>query len=113
MFNKYSHKKLFNYDSSNNEFISLKDYQSKNGSKIIVRGMFTYEGKKGERAAIVTDGYNVNVPEHINADVKSIMSAPDEVAAVNAGKCGFEITTYEDNKYGNGICYSGNFYDIE
>lgn len=115
MFNeKYSHGNKFNYDSSKNEFISLKDYTSKfpDVKVIIVRGLFTYEGKKGMRCALVTDGYNVNLPEHLLKDVGSIMATPDEVAAINEGKCGFAISSYEDTKYGNGLCYSGSFCDV-
>lgn len=115
MFNeKYSHGKKFTFDSSNNEFISLKDYQTKypDTNIITVRGVFTYEGKKGVRAALVTDGFNVNLPEHLIKDVQSIMVHDDEIVAINEGKCGFRISTYEDTKYGNGICYSGSFCDI-
>jgi len=112
MFNeKYSHEKKFNYDSKNNEFISLKDYAQNHGMRFVVRGMFLYEGQKGKRAAIVTDGFNVNVPGHLNEDVLSIMNTPEEVDAVNNGKCAFKITTYEDTKFGNGTCYSGSFVD--
>lgn len=112
MFNeKYNHEKKFTYDSKNNAFISLKEYAAQFGNKFIVRGMFTYEGQKGMRAAIVTDGYNVNVPGHLIKDIESIMSTPDEVDAVNEGRCAFKITTYEDKKFGNGICFSGSFID--
>lgn len=113
MFNeKYSHEKKFNYDSSNCTFIELKEYATTmKVDRFIVRGMFTYQGKKGERAAVVTDGYLVNVPTHLNEDVKSILSNGDEIEAINNGKCAFKITTYEDTKFGNGICYSGSFVD--
>lgn len=112
MFNeKYSHGKKFDFDSSKNEFINLKDYAASHGMRFVVKGMFTYEGKKGTRAALVTDGFNVNIPEHLNKDVESIMNTPEEVEAVNAGKCAFLITTYNDEKYGNGTCYSGQFVD--
>ena len=87
MFNeKYSHGKKFNYDSSKNEFISLKEYTTKFPGVIRVWGLMTYEGKKGMRCALITDGYNVNLPEHLLKDVESIMATPDEVAAINEGK---------------------------
>ena len=112
MFNeKYSHERRFNYDSSKNEFIDLVDYiQNTGNNSFVVRGMFTYDGKFGERPCIVTDGYNVTVPNHITNDVKSIMSNDAEVAAINAGKCGFRVKHYQDK---NGVDrLSGSFYDI-
>lgn len=115
-FNKYSHKKQFTYDSSKNEFIELKQYAITHPEvkKLTVRGMFTYEGKKGTRAAIVIEGYNINLPSHMVDDVRAILKNEDgEINDINAGHCGFEIDTYEDNKYGNGICYTGNFYQID
>lgn len=113
MFNeKYSHEKKFTFDSKANEFISLKEFAEKNGTKPFpVRGMFTYEGQRGKRGAVVTDGFNVNVPEHLIKDIESIMSNQEEIDAINAGKCAFRISTYEDKKFGNGICYSGSFID--
>lgn len=113
MFNeKYSHGKKFNFDSSKNVFISLKEYTTKFPGVIRVWGLMTYEGKKGLRCALITDGYNVNLPEHLLKDVESIMATPDEVAAINEGKCGFTVSSYEDTKYGNGTCYTGSFCDV-
>ena len=115
-FNKYSHKKQFTYDSSRNVFMELKQFATMypNSKKLKVLGMFTYEGKKGTRAAIVIDGFNINLPSHMVNDVREILRNEDgEIEAINAGHCGFEIDTYEDNKYGNGICYTGNFYQID
>lgn len=113
MFNeKYSHEKKFTFDSKDNVFIDLKDYATKfEDWTIPVKGMFIYQAKKGPRGAIVTDGYNINVPKHLNADIESIMANAEEVAAINDGKCAFKITTYIDNKNGNGLCYSGSFID--
>ena len=112
MFNeKYSHERKFTYDSSKNDFIDLVDFINNTGKKeFVVRAMFTYEGKYGTRPCIVTDGYNVTVPNHITEDVKSIMANEAEVAAVNAGKCGFRVRHYIDN---NGVDrLSGSFFDI-
>ncbi len=115
MFNeKYSHGKKFTFNSEGNEFVSLKEYAGKFPEQkvITVRQVFTYEGKKGLRCALSTEGFNVNLPEHLIKDIQSILAHDDEIAAINEGKCGFRISTYEDTKYGNGICYTGSFCDI-
>ena len=45
-------------------------------------------------------------------DIEKLLSKDEYIQAVNEGKCGFQITTYEDTEYGNGTCYSGVFVDI-
>lgn len=113
MFNeKYSHGKKFTADTEGYEFISLDEYVTKfpTDKPVKVMGLFTFEGKYGTRGAIVSNGYKITVPEHIVPDIKSILSSPEEVAAINAGKCGFRFTTYTDN---NGkVRNSGSFTDI-
>lgn len=113
MFEKYSHEKKFTYDNKDNEFIELKNYAKEHGNEFVVRGVFTYEGKKGTRPCVITDGFNINLPGFFLDDVNSILSTPEECEAINNGKCGFTITTYVDNKYGNGTCYSGKFHEIK
>lgn len=113
MFNeKYSHGKKFNVDSDNFEFISLDEYVTKfdTTKPVKVLGMFTFDGKYGERAALIANGYKITVPDHLVPDIKSIMGNAEEVAAINAGKCGFTFTTYQDK---NGKTRnSGSFIDI-
>lgn len=112
MFNeKYSHEKKFTYDSSKNEFIELNELvNTHNMKEFPVRALFTYDAKYGTRACVVTDGFNVNVPKHLNDDVKSILSHDDEIAAINAGKCGFRVKYYIDSNNVQRI--SGNFFDM-
>jgi len=110
---KYSHGKKFLVDDSKFEFKTLDQYVSdnKDTKSVKVLGMFTYAGKYGERAAIVTaDGFKVTLPDHLVNDVKSIMDTPEEVQAVNEGKCGFEFRTYADKR--GVIRNSGNFIDM-
>lgn len=109
---KYSHGKKFNVDDSKFEFISLDDFvqEFKPDKPIKVLGMFTYTGKYGDRACIVANGYKINLPDHLTSDVKSILATPEEVAAINEGKCGFMCSKYEDK---NGKTRnSGSFVDI-
>lgn len=112
MFNeKYSHGKKFDFDSTNLEYIDLKEYVEQGKTNPFkVMAMFTYEAQYGTRPVIVSEQYNIVCPNHIVKDVTSIMNNAEEVAAVNSGKCGFKAETYKDK---NGVTrYSGQFCDI-
>lgn len=109
---KYSHGKKFNVDDSGFDFISLDEFVKNNPAtkQVKVLGLFTFDGKYGKRAAIVAEGYKITVPDHIVPDIDSILATPDEIAAINDGKCGFVFSTYEDK---NGKTRnSGSFIDI-
>ena len=113
MFNEdFSHGKKFNFDSSNLEYITLDNY-IKDGypSEFTVKAVFiNNKSKFGPRAVIVSDRFNINVPKHLNNDISKILSNQMYIDAINAGKCGFRVSQYEDNNHV--IRNSGNFYDI-
>lgn len=115
MFNEnFSHEKKFTYNSDGLPFCSLKELVTENGMDKIyaVHEVFVYDAKLGERAAMVTDGLIVNLPNHMISDVKKILAKQEYIDAINAGKCGFKPSTYEDKKFNSGICYSGTFVDV-
>ena len=92
--------------------ISEKDFQNmSNISGIVIQ--------PGTSAVVYLNGKEIaqlNSGEYVfakNEDVQKIMDNPEYVQAVNNGKCGFKTTEYQDENYGNGICYSGVFVDIE
>jgi len=112
MFNEMFNTIRFSYDSSNNEYISLIDYaNSRTYDHGIVRGFFVTNGKYGERAVMVVDGYNINLPAHLLTKVKNIRANADAVKAINDGLCGYHIRTYEDGN--NIIRYTVDLYDIK
>ena len=120
MFNeKFSHAAKFTVKSDDFPFVSLKDLVQENGHRVLkVQGMFVFTSKKGkgkgkERPVLIAENHKINLPDHCLSDVKKIIEIPEYVEAVNAGKCGFQTTEYEDENYGNGTCYSGIFVDIE
>lgn len=115
MFNEnFSHEAKFTVKSDDFPFVTLKQVVTENGHKVLkVQGMFTFKGKKGkDRPVLIAENLKINLPDHCLKDVQKIMDNPEYVAAVNAGKCGFKTTEYQDENYGNGICYSGVFVDI-
>jgi len=116
MFNEnFKHGKTFKVDSDNFPFVTLKEIVEENGmDKILkVQGAFTFEGKKKKlRPVLIADNLKINLPDHMLKDIQKLLSRDEYIQAVNEGKCGFQITTYEDEQYGNGTCYSGIFVDI-
>ena len=115
MFNEaFRHGKTFTVDSDNFPFVDLKEVATENGLKVLkVQGAFTFEGKKKKkRPVLIADGMKINLPDHLLKDVEKLLANDEYIEAVNQGKCGFQITTYEDKQYGNGTCYSGLFVDI-
>ena len=116
MFNEdFKHGKTFTVNSDNFPFVNLKEVAEENGiDKVLkVQGAFTFEGKRGKlRPVLIADGHKINLPDHMLKDIQKLLSKDEYIQAVNDGKCGFQITTYEDTEYGNGTCYSGIFVDI-
>ena len=116
MFNEaFRHGKTFTVNSDNFPFVNLKEIAEENGiDKILkVQGAFTFEGKRGKlRPVLIAEGHKINLPDHMLKDIQKLLSKDEYIQAVNDGKCGFQITTYEDTEYGNGTCYSGIFVDI-
>ena len=116
MFNEdFKHGKTFTVNSDNFPFVNLKEIAEENGiEKVLkVQGAFTFEGKRGKlRPVLIADGHKINLPDHMLKDIEKLLSKDEYIEAVNQGKCGFQITTYEDTEYGNGTCYSGVFVDI-
>ena len=116
MFNEdFKHGKTFTVNSDDFPFVTLKEVAEENGiEKILkVQGAFIFEGKKKKlRPVLIAEGLKINLPDHMLKDVQKLLSKDEYIEAVNEGKCGFQITTYEDEQYGNGTCYSGIFVDI-
>lgn len=116
MFNEnFKHGKTFTVDSDSFPFVNLKEVAEENGvGKILkVQGAFTFKGKnKKERPVLIAEGLKINLPDHCLGDIQKLLSNDEYIEAVNAGHCGFQISSYEDTAYGNGTCYSGSFVDI-
>ena len=114
MFNEaFSKGSLFNEDGKNKEFMKITEFAAKYGIDTIytVLGMYTHtKGKFGESGIIITSAANIDVPEHLIKDIKTVRANADMVEAVNNGKCGLKISTYVDKK---GIeRYTATFVDI-
>ena len=112
----YSHGKTFNVESDNFPFCELSEIVKENGHRVLkVQGVFTYELKKKHkiRPCLIADSHKINLPDHLLKDVEKILNDQAAIDLINAGKCGFKTSEYEDTKNGNGTCYSGSFIDLE
>ncbi|WNM64244.1 single-stranded DNA binding protein [Staphylococcus phage vB_SA_STAP152] len=103
----------FEFEKKEREFIKLSELVEKYGMKkeYIVRALFTNkESKFGEQGVIVTDDYNVNLPNHLTELIKDMRQDEDVVNIINAGEVQFTIYEYE-NKKGQ-TSYSINFGQV-
>lgn len=103
----------FEFEEKKREFIKLSELVEKYGMKkeYIVRALFTNkESKFGEQGVIVTDDYNVNLPNHLTDLIKEMRADEDVVDIINAGEVKFTIYEYENKKGQKG--YSINFGQV-
>lgn len=103
----------FEFEEKEREFIKLSELVEKYGMKkeYIVRALFTNkESKFGEQGVIVTDDYNVNLPNHLTELIKEMRADEDVVNIINAGEVQFTIYEYENKKGQKG--YSINFGQV-
>ena len=110
---KYNKGSRFTYELPKDApFKSLKDFSE--DAVITLRGLYTSsKGKFGEEPNAIIDKAIVNLPKHLLGDVKDMMNDEEFIAAVNEGKVGFKVRTYEDTNYGKGTCYSVEWVDLD
>ena len=109
---KYNRGNKFTFQMPENApYKSLKDFPE--GSTIVLRGLyFNTKGNYGQEPVALTDNAYVNLPKHLSDDVTDMMADDEFITAVNDGKVGFKIRTYQDTKYGKGTCYSVEWVDL-
>ena len=103
---------LFDDESRYDEFKSLKDLYSENepGKEYEVRGVYTYSSKYGESCFIKSDGYNIQLPNHMTEIVKQIREDWKSVNQINSGDVVITINSYElPDKYPGKTFYSTAF----
>lgn len=112
-FNKEAKK--FNINTEGFEYYKLDDLFENNGADEIypLRGIYiNKKGKYGDSPVAITDEFCAYLPQHMMNTVNKILEDDEAVAEINAGKVGFSIYQYTDEKH-NKICYSIRFEDIE
>ena len=97
-------------------YFKLKDLY-KNGYKsaektATVRGAYINRGGKyGDSAALVCDGFNVNLPSHMLKEIEEILGNDEDIQDINAGAVGFYV--YEYTNRNGGLSYGLRWADLE
>ncbi len=116
---KFQHGNKFTVDTTDFPGVNLSEIIAENGHKTLkVQKVFTVvptkgSGKGKEKPVLVADNHIIWLPEHCLSDVTKLLESKEYIDAINAGKCGFTTSEYEDEKHGQGTCYSGTFVDID
>lgn len=86
-------------------------YTEEQKRHIVVRGCFVNKtGRYGKSAALICEGFNVNLPSHMNDEIEAIMADPEDIAAINAGKVGAYAYEYINSR--GGKSYSIHWIDL-
>lgn len=118
-FSSFNKERLFDIDTSDFEYIKLKDLYERDGEGEIypVRGI--YIGTKSEFAEespiLATDTHYVNLPQHQLIDVKEMLNSRQAINCINNGGAGFTIEKY-NKKLKSGatkVCYKAHWVDYE
>lgn len=101
-FEKFNRGSGFNVGSTEGyEYRKLEEVYQELGSeiKIPIRALYVNDGKYGESAVAVTDGYFINLPKHVVSDVKEIINDSELVNTINEGRVFITIHEYFSSKY--------------
>lgn len=130
---KYNKEKLFKINTDGFEYISLEDlYKERENNVAIedyedpeeikeiveetiyqVRGIYiNTKGLYDDAPVVALDSAYVNLPAHMTQICREILSDPQAIAAINAGRVGFTIYAYEKPQY-HKTCYSVRWVDTE
>lgn len=81
-------------------FKKLKDYPENTRFKIVAM-YINSKGKFKDHPVFVTDqNIHIDIPSGNTNDVLKILSSDEDIADINAGKVGIEVTRYESKQYG-------------
>lgn len=97
-------------------YIKVKDvYNNGNTSKdtaLTVRGCYVNRGGRyGDSPALICEGFNVNLPNHMLQEVNDILQDPQDIADINAGRVWFYA--YEYTNRNGGSSYSIRWVDLD
>jgi len=106
-FSRFNRGSEFNaINTEGYEYRKLEELYKEYGKEATypIRALYVNNGKYGERATAVTDGFFINLPNHAVADVKKIIADDELVQMINDGLVSISIYEYYSHKY-NGTFY--------
>lgn len=119
LFSRFNKSRQFDIDTSDFDYIKLKDLYERDGEGqiYILRGV--YIGTKSEYAdespLAAIDGFYVNLPQFQLSDIKEMLESGAAIKAINNGEAGFTIEEYT-KKLKTGkfkTCYKAIWEDID
>ena len=107
---------VFNIDTTGYEYIKLSEIyadKKQGGADVIhsFNGCYVHKSQLGD-SPVVIDTVNkwlVNLPSHTAETLRDILSDPDAVEQIKAGKVGYTIYEYDSHAK---KCYSIVFVDL-
>ena len=117
--NRFNKTRKFDIDTTGFTYKSLADCFGANGAKKVYKIAGVYintKGKYGDAPVLAVaddkEGYFVNLPSHLLDTANNIINDEEAVMAINKGKFGFTIYTYESNNAQGRTLYSVEFVDM-
>lgn len=115
-FSKLNKRKIFNIDTTDFEYKSLKDlYLETNMDEDLIhpiRGLYiNTRNKFGDAPILATEDCYINLPEHLLLEVKSIIDDEELVSSINNGEAGFKIRKYKPRNYDK-ECFTIEWADL-
>lgn len=118
-FSSFNRERLFDIDTSDFEYVKLKDLYERDGEGEVYRVRGIYIGTKSEFAEesplLATDECYVNLPQHQLLDIKEMLNSRAAINMINSGTAGFTIEKYV-KKLKSGAkkdCYKAAWCDLE
>lgn len=117
---KYNSNKgpVFNYEfpeKGEAKYVTLKDmYSASKPDRVFgIYALFiNTKGSYGPQPVVCSDGNLIfNFPVHMLEKIQDMRNDPEAVQAINDGKLGFKITTYQ-RKGSRSVNYSAEFVDM-
>ena len=103
---------LFTNDKKYDVFKSLEELYKHYGDKehYKVNGVYTYDSKYGKSCFIKTDGYNIQLPNHLTNTIEDIRKDRESIDQINNDEVYIKIYSYTlPDKYPGKVFYSINF----
>ena len=103
------------YNRAGQEYKTLRGLFEEQGEIICpIRSIYiNTKSKFGDAPVVVSDGFNINLPKHMTATVAEMISDPEAMALIRAGKVGIKPYEYtNEEEYPGETFYGATFEEI-
>lgn len=101
-------------DSNEFPFVDRKDLLKEKAEAVhTVLGLYiNTKGNFNDHPVAICDGYKVDFPDFMTDEIREILKNQEEIEEIKAGKVGFTLYGYIDNKYKKN-CVGVKWVDIK